>query len=380
MNTWQKYDKTVILERLYHRGGNRIALRFDADEELKKYCKQLGAIYSKTHSCWYIDNHRENMKKIFTVFRGRAWIDQTAFFGNKPSQKSEVATQSQQKIVLNESAKNELEKYCTYLRAKGKAESSIRTYANCIAVFLTYFSGRDITTISIEDINDFLGKHIYSKGYVRSTHSQYVSALKHFFKNRMDADVEIEKLSYPKRERLLPKVLAKDEIGRMIKHTANLKHRTLISVQYGMGLRVGELIGIRLCDIEEARGTIRIYGKGFKMRRVFISRGIADLLKVYMDQYQPGEYLFEGQNGGSYSAVSVNAVLKQAAKRAGITKMVHSHMLRHSYATHLLESGTDLRYIQELLGHSSSKTTEIYTFVSKKKLGDIGSPYDDLGL
>lgn len=380
MNTWGKYEKTVTLERLHHRGGNRIALHFDRDEELKQCCKQLRATYSKTYRCWYVDNNRKNMKEVFAVFRGKAWIDQTAFFGKKPKKQVEPAKQARQNIVLDDKGKMELEKYCTYLRARGKAENTIRTYANCIAVFLDYYSGRDIATISMDDVNDFLGRHIYAKGHARSTHAQYVSAVKHFFKNEMDADVEIEKLAYPKRERLLPKVLAKDEIARMIKHTANLKHRALISLQYGMGLRVGELLGIRLRDIEEARGTIRIYGKGFKMRRVFISHGMARILLTYMDQYQPVDYLFEGQNGGRYTTISVNAVLKQAAKRAGISRKVHSHMLRHSYATHLLESGTDLRYIQELLGHSSSKTTEIYTFVSKKKLGDIGSPYDDLGL
>jgi len=123
-----------------------------------------------------------------------------------------------------------------------------------------------------------------------------------------------------------------------------------------------------------------VHGKGSKSRRVFMSPALVPLLRTYIEQYQPDEYLFEGQKGGPYTGASANEAIKTAARRAGVKAKVHSHMLRHSYATHLLESGVDLRYIQELLGHQSSKTTEIYTFVSKKKLGDIVSPFDDLGL
>ncbi len=377
---WTKYRKTVILERLLHRGGQRIGMRFEPDEELKQCCKEMGASYTKTHRCWYVDNHRENMKKIFATFRGKAWVDQTAFFGEKPKKEPVEEKRATAGIVLDAAGRAEYERYCTYLKAKGMAESSVRTYANCISVFLAYFAGRDVAGIRQEDIDQFLSEHIYTQGLARSTHAQYVAALRHFYRNRYGKHIAVEQLAYPKKGKKLPKVLAKEEIALMIKHTPNLKHRMLMAMQYGMGLRVGELVGIRMRDIDLGRGTIVVHGKGFKSRRVFISRGIAPMLQTYIDQYQPKDYLYEGQNGGAYSDTSVNAVLKQAARRAGITKSVHSHMLRHSYATHLLESGTDLRYIQELLGHSSSKTTEIYTFVSTKKLGDIGSPFDDLDI
>ncbi|MCA1752851.1 MAG: tyrosine-type recombinase/integrase [Flavobacteriales bacterium] len=375
------------MKKLFHRGVQRIALRFEPDDGLKQICRNMGATYSRTHQCWYVDNHPANMKKIFAAFRGKAWVDQTAFFGEKPKKEPAPPQRDPLKVQLDAAATREVENFCKYLEAQGKAESSVRTYANCIGVFLTYFGGghkgisaKGAEEIGMEDVQGFLSDYIYSKGLARSTHAQYVAALRHFFKSRFNRHIDVEKLVYPKQGKKLPKVLAKEEIGLMIKRTPNLKHRMLMSMQYGMGLRVGELIGIRLRDIDIIRGTITVHGKGFKSRRVFISRGIAAMLTQYMDQYWPGEYLFEGQNGGAYTATSVNAVLKQAAKRAGITKAVHSHMLRHSYATHLLESGTDLRYIQELLGHSSSKTTEIYTFVSSKKLGDIGSPFDDLDL
>lgn len=379
-NNWGKYDKCVTLERMHHRGSERIGLRYAYDPELNALCKELGAVYSRTHGCWYVDNHRDNMKRIFAVFRGKAWIDQTAFFGKKADAKSPVEQRSAFEIRMDEAGKEAYDAFCASLKAQGKAESTVRTYGNCIAVFLTYFAGRPLNEITQADVDSFLSEHIYGQGLARSTHAQYVSSLKHFFKNRLNTVIEVAKLVHPKKGKVLPKVLAKEEIGAMIKHTANMKHRTLISLQYGMGLRVGELIGIRLKDMDLVRGTISVHGKGFKMRRVFVTEGLMRMLAAYMEQYQPSNYLFEGQSGGTYSEVSVNSVLKQAAARAGIKKSVHSHMLRHSYATHLLESGIDLRYIQELLGHSSSKTTEIYTFVSKKKLGDIGSPFDDLGI
>jgi len=386
-SAWGNYGHTVTLEKLFHRGLQRIALRFEQDEGLKNICRDMGATYSRTHQCWYVDNHPANMKKIFAVFRGKAWVDTTAFFGEKPKKAREAPKAAHPQVSLDAAGKAEVERFCNYLRARGKAESSVRTYANCIGVFLSYFGGgaagvapAKVEDISMEQVNAFLSDYIYSKGLARSTHAQYVAAIKHFFNSRHNKRIVVEKLAYPKQVKKLPKVLSKEEIGLMIKRTPNLKHRLLMGMQYGMGLRVGELIGIRLRDMDTGRGTITVHGKGFKSRRVFISRGIAEMLTRYMEQYRPADYLFEGQNGGAYSATSVNAVLKQAAKRAGISKVVHSHMLRHSYATHLLEGGTDLRYIQELLGHSSSKTTEIYTFVSSKKLGDIGSPFEDLDL
>ncbi|HKL02864.1 MAG TPA: tyrosine-type recombinase/integrase [Cryomorphaceae bacterium] len=206
-----------------------------------------------------------------------------------------------------------------------------------------------------------------------------MSALKQFFKWRTGVLLEVEQLVHPKKEKKLPKVFSKGEARKMLERTVNIKHRTLLSLQYGGGLRVGELLGIGMDDLDIDRGTIMALGKGKKARRIFLGKGLSALVQEYKKAYRPHRYLFEGQYG-RYTMTSVNAVLKRAASRAGIKRAVHSHMLRHSYATHLLENGVDLRYIQALLGHQSSKTTEIYTFVSKKKLGDIVSPFDDLGL
>ena len=160
----------------------------------------------------------------------------------------------------------------------------------------------------------------------------------------------------------------------------NIKHRTMLSLIYACGLRRGELLNLKIGDIDSKRGMLRInQGKGAKDRMVPISPKVVDMLREYYRTEKPKVYLFEGANSGQpYSAKSLENVLNQAVRKSGIHKKPTLHWLRHSYATHLLESGTDLRYIQELLGHKSSKTTEIYTHVSTGNLQQIKSPFDEL--
>ncbi len=378
-NSW-KYDKTVKLERLRHRDAERIALRYEYDNELNGLSRGMGAKFSSTHHCWYVDNNPANLKKIFKVFRGRAWIDQTSFFKPGPKKAESIVKRETLPKSLDETGAKEVKQFRSYLQAGGKADSTVSSYTNCIDVFLTFYKGRATSDLTMREVNTFLSDEVYSKAKSQSTHLQYVAALKHFFRAIHSRKIDVEKLVYPKRGLTLPRVIAKEKIAEMIKRTRNIKHRALMSVQYSMGLRVGELVTIELKNIDWERRTMIVHGKGSKSRRVFMSPALVPLLRTYIEQYQPDEYLFEGQKGGPYTGASANEAIKSAARRAGVKAKVHSHMLRHSYATHLLESGVDLRYIQELLGHQSSKTTEIYTFVSKKKLGDIVSPFDDLGL
>jgi site-specific recombinase XerD len=244
---------------------------------------------------------------------------------------------------------------------------------------LTEYRRFDPGQITNDQVNGFLSEYLYAQGYSGSYQSQFVSALKQFYRERYQKQLILEELAHPQKDKRLPKVFSKEEIERLLRSTPNLKHKTILSLQYGLGLRVGELISLRISDIDFDRRTVTVFGKGRKARRVFLSAGLQRLLETYLDGYKPQDLLFEGQYG-KYSPVSVNQVLKQSARRAGIHRKVSSHMLRHSYATHLLENGVDLRYIQELLGHQSSKTTEIYTYVSTRKLGDIDSPFEALDL
>lgn len=178
----------------------------------------------------------------------------------------------------------------------------------------------------------------------------------------------------------MPNVLSKEEVKQILEAHNNIKHKAMLSLIYSCGLRCGELLNLKPIHIDSKRGIVLIkQAKGKKDRIAPLSIKILDLLRVYFKEYKPEKYLFEGQNVGTpYDARSLQLVLKQALEKTKITKPVTLHWLRHSYATHLLESGTDLRYIQELLGHKSSKTTEIYTHVSTNSIKQIKSPFDDL--
>ena len=185
----------------------------------------------------------------------------------------------------------------------------------------------------------------------------------------------------PRPEHKLPKVISKEEVAEMIRRTENIKHRCIISVLYSAGLRRGELLNLKLNDIDGKRMLITVRAaKGNKDRVTILSPFVLEELRNYFKEYRPKEFLFEGQNRKQYSAESVGSIIKASAMRAKIKKRVTPHMLRHSFATHLLEDGADLRYIQSLLGHSSSKTTEIYTQVTLNHVKNIQSPFDSLNL
>lgn len=193
-------------------------------------------------------------------------------------------------------------------------------------------------------------------------------------------EIKIDQIDRLRRAKTLPNVLSKEEVKAILEAPYNIKHRAMLSLVYSCGLRRGELLKLRLTDIDSKRKLLNIRsGKGKKDRIIPLSEKIIDLLRIYYKIYKPTSWLFEGQKKGNpYSEKSLESVLKQAVKKAKIIKPVTLHWLRHSYATHLLESGTDLRYIQEILGHKSSRTTEIYTHVSINSLQNIKSPFDDL--
>lgn len=190
----------------------------------------------------------------------------------------------------------------------------------------------------------------------------------------------VDKERRKKRAKVLPNVLSKKEVKAILEAHSNVKHKMMLSLIYSCGLRRGELLALKPVHIDSKRNIVLLKNaKGKKDRIAPLSPKILEMLREYYKDYKPAVWLFEGQiKGEQYSEKSLQSVLKQALQKTVIKKPVALHWLRHSYATHLLESGTDLRYIQELLGHSSSKTTEIYTHVSTKSIQQIKSPFDDL--
>jgi integrase/recombinase XerD len=210
--------------------------------------------------------------------------------------------------------------------------------------------------------------------------NQVVNAIKLFFRTIQLKSLEVDLIHRPKKQKLLPNVLSKEEVKMILNAQKNLKHKLMLSLIYSCGLRRSELLHLKLSDIDARRGLVIIrQAKGRKDRIAPLSEKINKMIEEYCVAYEPKAWLFEGQDkSGPYDERSLASVLKQALEKSKINKPVTLHWLRHSYATHLLESGTDLRYIQEILGHSRSTTTEIYTHVSNQSIQKVISPFDSL--
>jgi len=240
--------------------------------------------------------------------------------------------------------------------------------------------GKDPLEICNRDVELFNEDFCVKRKYSVSTHRQVISAIKQFKKFVPNCKIDDLTLERPRKSLFLPTVLSQKEIINLIQHTKNLKHRAVLTLIYASGLRIGELLSLELRDIDIDRRQIFVRnGKGRKDRYVILADSYIPLLRNYLATYVPKRFFAEGiNNGQKYSSTSIRKFLKKSCSHAGIIKKVIPHTLRHSYATHLLEFGVDLRYIQELLGHSRPETTMIYTHVTKKSLLNIESPLDKL--
>ncbi len=267
-----------------------------------------------------------------------------------------------------------------YMNFRRYSQNTIKTYADALEVFFRFYKDQAPESLNIEDIINFNTSYILKKNLSASYQNQVINAIKLFYRNRFNRAMEVDFIQRPRREKRLPNVLSKNEVKSILEAPTNLKHRAMLSLIYACGLRRSELLNLTLKDILSDRNLLFIrQSKGKKDRVVPISIKLIEMLRNYYKAFKPKTWLFEGQEvGKKYSERSIQLVLNQAVEKAKIVKPVSLHWLRHSYATHLLESGTDLRYIQELLGHSSSRTTEIYTHVSTRNLQQIRSPFDDL--
>lgn len=267
-----------------------------------------------------------------------------------------------------------------YLNYRRYSQNTIKTYADALEVFFRFYKDQAPESLNVEDIINFNTSYILKKNLSASYQNQVINAIKLFYRNRFNRSMDVDFIQRPRREKRLPNVLSKDEIKSILEAPTNLKHRAMLSLIYACGLRRSELLNLTLKDILSDRGLLFIrQSKGKKDRVVPISNKLIEMLRDYYKAFKPKNWLFEGQFPNTkYSEKSLENVLKQSLSKAKITKKVSLHWLRHSYATHLLENGTDLRYIQELLGHSSSRTTELYTHVSTRNLQQIRSPFDDL--
>lgn len=385
-------------EPIIHNNQPRIALYFEYSKEANERIQKLtGAKWSSTLKVWHVPDTEEYRKQFKLNLNTSTHLHRenklTSAIYTKKHEESIVTHKRQQQPTTKCDEKpsisnqvtpdiiNKIEAYKRWLRSKRYSENTVKTYSEALLSFLRFYSHKPVAQITNNDVivfnNEFILKHKLSASY----QNQIVNAVKLFFKKIEGSVLNVDLVHRPKKYNPLPKVLAIEEVADIINALDNIKHKCMISLIYSAGLRRSELLNMRISNIDSKRMELFIaHSKNRKDRVVPLSETGLQLLREYYKSYHPKDYLFEGQNGDQYSERSLALVLKKACEKAGIRKQVNLHMLRHSYATHLLETGTDLRYIQELLGHKSSKTTEIYTHVSQRSLNKISSPLDKLNI
>ena len=337
-----------------HKGQDRIAVHFEKNAEWIARIKKLeDARWSATLKAWHVPATEENRVKF-------------------------KVTALQEKIPTAEAFQH-LHQFRQWLQAKRYSDNTLKTYTEALKSFLFFFREKPVSEITNTDViiynNEFILKNKLSASY----QNQIVNAIKLFFATVQNRRMEVDKLERPKKPQRLPNVLSKEEVKMILNAPSNIKHKTMLAVIYSCGLRRSELLNLKPTDIDSRRNIVLVrQAKGQKDRIVPLSQKLLALLRDYYVAYKPAVWLFEGQSHGPYDERSLSNVLKQALAKTTIKKPVSLHWLRHSYATHLLESGTDLRHTQEILGHNSSKTTELYTHVSTRGIQNVKSPFDDL--
>ena len=267
------------------------------------------------------------------------------------------------------------------LMLKRYSYRTIKSYKNCFRRFIRYYDDTKPSKLTRAQIDAYIVHLIKTKNITESHQNQILSAIKMFYSATIEQEEKVRYLIRPKKSMKIPHVLTEAEVARLLKATDNLKHQCILMLIYSGGLRLSELIQLRLADLQPDNQRLFVYGgKGKKDRCTLLSPKVWGRLQHYLEVYMPVEWVIEGQDGGQYSPRSVQKLFTKAKLIAQINPYATVHTLRHSFATHLLEKGVDLRYIQELLGHESSKTTEIYTHLTHTGWAKVKSPIEDLDI
>lgn len=356
--------------------SGRLNLFFNYDNTLTK------AVRAIPYSKW---NARNKSWSIPYTERFLIEIQKIAKFQNLEMTLELERGETEKAPRLNKSDINNFrtcpEEFILKLKELRYSEHTVSVYSNTFTEFINYYSDCEIASISEAMIVDYLRYLVIDRKVSSSYQNQAINAIKFYFERVLGAAKTVYLIERPREEKTLPIVLNETEISDILKAAENIKHKTILMTCYSAGLRLSELINLKLKDIDSERMQIRVaQAKGKKDRYSILSPKLLGLLREYFTKYQPKIWLFEGQTGGQYSTRSIQVIMHEATFKAGIKKKVSVHTLRHSFATHLLENGTDLRYIQSLLGHESSKTTEIYTHITTKGFDQITSPLDKLDI
>ncbi|MDC0634994.1 site-specific integrase [Flavobacteriaceae bacterium] len=374
-----KHGQHITLKHLLIDNNKYIGLQFYTNKALDIIVKELDYItWSDEFNMYYVPNNKSSLDSIYSIFRGVAWINSKYFFQKTRSKQltEEFDVEWYRKRKKCSSHRHCPELYLQKLELKKYSNNTVKSYVSCFEGFINYFPNQEIDNLNELDIRTYIQKLVKEKrsnSYINVA----INSIKFYYEIVLGMPNRFYMIERPRVSKKLPLVLSKAEVKNLIDATNNLKHRCIVSLLYSGGLRRSELLNLKLTDIDSSRMLIYIKdAKGNKDRYTLLSKTALLDLRSYYKEWRPKVYLFESPDGKKYSASSIGKLISNSAIKAGIKKHVSAHTLRHSFATHLLEGGTDLRYIQLLLGHNSTKTTEIYTHVAKSSFDSIKNPLD----
>ena len=384
----------ITLNPLLHQQTENIAICYPASSKLNSMVKKIkNAKWSHTNKCWYVPLGRENYNSILIIFKDKAHIDNSTLKAWLQKKQQVQATLPEDrpattaKKLVKSPAFNlcdenilALQQFVQHLTLKAYSPSTINTYRNELIQLLQLLKQKDVNSLTAGDLKRYMQYAMEKEGISENTAHSRLNALKYYFEQVLGREKFFWEIPRPKKHMILPKVISEEKVIAGLLPVKNVKHKTLLLLAYSAGLRVSEVIKIKITDINSDRMQIAINkAKGKKDRMVTLSSHILLLLREYYKLYKPKKWLFEGQYPGEhYGARSAQLIFKEAYKNLGLPHNCSFHSLRHSYATHLLENGTDITYIQKLLGHNDIKTTLRYTHVSNKDIGKIESPLDKI--
>jgi integrase/recombinase XerD len=361
---------SIHLTPLWHRGMYCIAIRSRLNEQANQLVRNFpNRMYSKSNGCWYVRYTPATLDLLHQTLSAVSIVKMPVSFSEN-EQQTLAPVKSKMALPIG---------YRECLVRMRYSDSTRITYETQMQKFLEFIYPTTIDGITKSIIDEYMIYLVEKKRVSVSTQNTAINAIKFYLERVHKGERTLYYVDRPIKDRLLPSVLSEEEIQKLLWATCNIKHRCIMFLLYSAGLRISELLNLKWQDIDEYRMLIYIRGgKGRKDRITLLSKLALDYVKHYMNLYEPRVWLFESPGGGQYSSRSVNHFIHKYKHLAGIRRRVSAHTLRHSFATHLLERGTDLRYIQTLLGHESSLTTERYTHVTKRGFDKLISPLDYL--
>lgn len=388
MTSFTQQNSTLIISPATVNGQQYIAVSPIKSTQEQDLIRQLPERYwNPKHKFWYFPKTKaywSHFKQLFIQYtlqinQGKPiQIDHPKYIKSSSSYKE---YSKQEKPALDEEQQIALVSLEAQLRIRRYSSETIKTYCSSFKAFLNYYKGTPTDQLNEGDIKVYLLHLINQNNISISLQNTIINSIKFYYEKVLLRERFFIKDLRPKRSSTLPDILSESEVERLLNSTSNVKHKAILSLIYAAGLRLSEVVNLRKADLLMDQRKIHVKaGKGKKDRMTLLSEKIILRIMEYNDIYKPKYWVFEGQDGGKYSPRSVQLIFRKAVDLSKVNPYATVHTLRHSFATHLLERGTDLRVIQHLLGHGSVKTTEIYTHITDVSKAKIISPIDHLNI